>query len=241
MLNLLVRDQPEVGEQLVELGAELRRAQQELSGPELRQLAGQRQQLVGAMVRSARRIAAGQGHRVSQATAYELEQTLHAALADPDVAAEIAAGRLSRAESRTGFDATPPEPTAPPVRRLRVVRDPDGDGERAESPAAARERQRLEQERERLRAESADAERARAEAEETLSAAKDELAEAERERTAAADAVEEVRARLAEAEDAERDAVRAERDAQRARDTAARRRDSTRKAGDLADRLADLD
>jgi hypothetical protein len=240
ILNLLVRDQPEVGEQLVALGEELRRAQQELSGSALRQLATQRAQLVGVLVRSARKIAAEAGHPVSQAVAYELEQTLHAALADPDVAAEVGSGRLTRAATRTGFDASEPERPDKPARRLRAVRD----DERAEDPAVVRERRLREQrdaERVRLQEQLHEAEQARDETEQGLVTAEQELEHAERDRAAAAEAVEELRGRLAEAEDAERDAVRHERDAQRDRDAATRRRDSSvRKAEDLAARLADL-
>ena len=239
ILNLLVRGQPEVGEQLVALGEELRRAQEELSGPALRQLATQRAQLVGALVRSARKIAADAGHPVSQAVQYELEQTLHAALADPDVAAEVGSGRLTRAASRTGFDAAAPEP-AKPVRRLRAVRD----DERAEDPAVVRERRLREQreaERAELQQEHDQAEEARTAAEEALEAAEQELHHAERDRAAAAEVVEDLRERLAQAEDAERDAVRREREAQRDRDAATRRRDSAaRKVEDLAARLADF-
>ena len=240
VLNLLVRDQPEVAEQLVALGEELRRAQDELSGPALRQLATQRQQLVGALVRSARRIAAATGLHVTQAVTYELEQTLHAALADPDVAAEVGSGHLARAASRTGFDLSAP-PSATPVRRLRAVRD----DERAEDPAAVRERRLREQreaERAELTAAVAAAEESRAEAGAALSTAEHELEHAERDRVAAVDEVEELRTRLAAAEDAERAAVRHERDAQRDRDAATRRRDAAvRKAEDLAARLTDLD
>lgn len=240
MLNLLVRDQPEVATQLVELGGELRRAQDQLSGAALRELAAQRQRLVAALVRSARRLAAEAGHPVSAATAFELEQTLHAALADPDVAAEVGSGRLAKPASRTGFEAQAPAPAKPaaPVRRLRAVRD----DEVAEDPAVVRERRKRELERDRLRAELEAAEQARVEQDEALADAEERLAEAERRRAAAEETAEDLRTRLAEAEDAEREAVRAERDAQRVRDGTARRRDAaTRKAADVAARLADLE
>ncbi|HZB48961.1 MAG TPA: hypothetical protein VE547_07695 [Mycobacteriales bacterium] len=239
VLNLLVRDQPEVAGQLVELGAELRRAQEQLSGPALRELASQRQRLVSALVRSARKLAAEAGHPVSAATGFELEQTLHAALADPDVAAEVGSGRLTKAVSRTGFEAEAP-PRAErlaPARRLRAVRD----DERAEDPAVVRERRRQELERERLQGELDEAEQARAEQDEALAAAEAALAAAERQRTAAEEAAEDLRTRLAAAEDAERDALRDEREAQRTRDGIARRRDqAARRAADLAARLGDL-
>ena len=221
------------------LGEELRRAQEQLSGPELRQLATQRAQLVGALVRSARKVAADAGHPVSQAIAYELEQTLHAALADPDVAEEVGAGRLVRAASRTGFDAAPPQP-AKPARRLRAVRD----DERAEDPAVVRERRLREQreaERAELRQELDHAEEVRAAAEEALTTAEHELEDTERVRAAAAGEIEQLRERLAEAEDTEREAVRHEREAQRNRDAATRRRDAAaRKVDDLTARLADF-
>ena len=241
VLHLLVRDQPEVGDQLVELGGELRRAQERLSGAALRELAAQRQRLVSALVRSARKLAAEAGHPVSAATAFELEQTLHAALADPDVAAEVGTGRLAKPATRTGFEAQPPAPESArqaPVRRLRAVRD----DEVAEDPAVVRERRKRELERERLQAEFEAAEQARVEQDEALAEADERLAEAERLRSAAEETAEDLRTRLARAEDTERDAVRQERDAQRTRDGTARRRDAaTRRAADLAARLADLD
>jgi hypothetical protein len=223
----------------VALGEELRRAQEQLSGPELRELATQRAQLVGALVRAARKVAADAGHPVTQAVAYELEQTLHAALADPSVAEEVGAGRLVRAASRTGFDAAPPEP-AKPARRLRAVRD----DERAEDPAVVRERRLREQresERTELQQELDHAAEVRTAAEEALTAAEHELDHAERNRAAAAEGVEELRERLAEAEDVEREAQRHEREAQRDRDAATRRRDAAaRKVDDLTARLADF-
>ena len=246
VLNQLVRDQAEVGEQLGALGAELRRAQDQLSGDALRQLASQRQRLVAALVRSARRIAAREGHPVTAATAFEVEQTLHAALADPDVAEEVGSGRLTRSITRTGFEAeAPPEPrprkadAARPVRRLRAVRD---DEVPEEDPTVARERRRREQERERLREEARVAAEARDDTERAYQQAEERLAGAERARSATADAAEELRRQLAEAEETERAAVREERDAQRTRDAAARRRDAAaRRATDLTARLADLE
>jgi hypothetical protein len=245
VLNMLVRDQPEVGAQLASLGADLRQAQETLSGPALKELAGQRQKLVAALVRSARRIAAREGHQVTQAVSFELEQTLHAALADPAVAEQIGSGRLVRATARTGLEsaspepAPEPEPEPTPVRRLRVVRDP-GDSPR-EDPKVARERRRREEERARLREEWQAAERTRAEADEDVEDLEGRVEDAERDRAAAAEEVEELARRLGEAESAEREASRREREARRERDAAVRKRDSAaRRAADLAGRLEDL-
>ena len=174
------------------------------------------------------------GHPVNQAVAYELEQTLHAALADPNVAEEVGAGRLARAASRTGFDATPPEP-AKPARRLRAVRD----DERAEDPAVVRER-RLREQREAERAElQEELDRRRGGAGGGRRGADRGRARARGGRAGpgrGGRAVEELRERLAEAEDTERDAVRQEREAQRDRDAATRRRDARRPQGRRPDR-----
>lgn len=243
VLNLLVRDQPEVGEQLIELGADLRQAQETLSGPALKELGGQRQKLVSALVRSARRIAAREGHQVTQATSFELEQTLHAALADPAVAEQVAAGRLVKATSRTGLESAlgEPVPEEKPARpRLRVVRDPEP-GTPKEDPKVARERRRREEERARLREEWQAAERTRAEADEDVEDLEGRVEDAERDRATAAEEVEELARRLAEAEDTEREAAKREREARRERDAAVRKRDSAaRRAADLATRLEDL-
>jgi hypothetical protein len=112
VLNLLVRDQPELVDELLELGGELRRAQRELRGPELRELAGQRQRVVAALVRAARQQAALVGSPVSTETGYEVEQTLHAALADPDVAQQVRTGRLVKPIQVTGFEGEPTGPAA---------------------------------------------------------------------------------------------------------------------------------
>jgi hypothetical protein len=115
VLNLLVRDQPGLLDQLLELGAELVRAQRELRGSQLRELAGQRQRVVAELVRAARRRAAEAGHPASAETGYEVEQTLHAALADPAVARQVCSGRLVRPVTVSGFGvepATPPSGTA---------------------------------------------------------------------------------------------------------------------------------
>ncbi len=103
VVNLLVRDQPEAVEELASLGEELRRAQSELRGSALRGLAEQRQRAVAGLVQAARRRAEAEGHAVSAQTAYEIEQTLHAALADADVAQEVRSGRLIKPVIRTGF------------------------------------------------------------------------------------------------------------------------------------------
>ncbi|MEN3358376.1 MAG: hypothetical protein V7637_2358 [Mycobacteriales bacterium] len=135
VLNLLVRDQPELLDQLLALGTELRAAQRELRGPELRELSTQRQRVVAELVRAARRRAAEAGHPVSTDTGYEVEQTLHAALADPDVARQVCTGRLVKPVPVTGFGA---EPTGPAATDGATNASGPGGGTRAASRTEAR-------------------------------------------------------------------------------------------------------
>jgi hypothetical protein len=107
LANRLARERADQLADFLALGAPLREATATLSGPALRDLSRQRNQLVQGLVREARRVVTGQpGPRVSEEVARGLEATLHAALADPTVAAAVATGRLSGALSYTGFGAT---------------------------------------------------------------------------------------------------------------------------------------
>jgi hypothetical protein len=103
LVNLLARERPEVLHQLIELGGELREAQENLRGGDLRALTGQRQQVVSALVDEARELARGAGEKASDETAYEVERTLLAALADPQVGAAVATGTLVRPLEYSGF------------------------------------------------------------------------------------------------------------------------------------------
>ncbi|ROS31101.1 hypothetical protein [Cellulomonas sp. PhB150] len=145
LANLLVRDQPDVAEQIVALGAGLREAERSLDGPALRQLSSQRRQLVRSMVARARTLAQAEGAAVGESAVHELETTLAAALADPETAREVVSGRLTGPREHVGFggtdaseqsastpssrraDTPAPTPTARAGGRLRLV----GDAERA--------------------------------------------------------------------------------------------------------------
>ncbi|HZB19775.1 MAG TPA: hypothetical protein VE463_08030, partial [Blastococcus sp.] len=82
--NLLVREQRAEIEGLVDLGDLLREAQENLAGDELRALDVQRRQLLTALTRQARALTNGQGHPVSTAVATQIEETLRAAMSDPE-------------------------------------------------------------------------------------------------------------------------------------------------------------
>lgn len=112
LVNLLVRRERAPLEQLLDLGEALRDAQQHLSGDALRELSAQRTGVVSALVRRAGQLAREAGARTSSAALGEVQATLEAALAQPEVAAQVRAGRLVRPVEYAGFCAAPDAPAA---------------------------------------------------------------------------------------------------------------------------------
>ncbi|NNH71664.1 hypothetical protein HLB23_17655 [Nocardia uniformis] len=102
-VNLLVRQAHEEVGALLELGDALRDAQRRLSGDRLRTLTTQRQQVVNALTRKAGELAPDHGQPLSETVLREVGQTLHAALADPEVANQVRAGTLTSATTYEGF------------------------------------------------------------------------------------------------------------------------------------------
>jgi hypothetical protein len=149
LVNLLARQQPELIAELLDLGDALREAQYELRGAELRELSERRRAAIAALVAQARRLAPPQ--RRSSLPLGEVEATLGAALAEPEVAERVRAGTLSKAVGYAGFGEVPrprlrlidggaglvaePEPAAPqvPAGRAGRVVGPDEAAERAEA------------------------------------------------------------------------------------------------------------
>ena len=141
VVNLLVRrDADQIG-QVLDLGAALRQAAAGMEGEELRNLTRQRRQLTSAVTTGARSLAAGEGVRITDAVADQVEATLTAAMLDERCAEAVRSGLLVTALSATGVDevdlasavatpealgfaATPVEPKPP---ELHVVPDPDAD------------------------------------------------------------------------------------------------------------------
>jgi chromosome segregation ATPase len=106
LANLLARERADSVRPLLELGAALREATETLSGPQLRDLSRQRNELVGALVREARTLGAAAGQRrLGEDTVRGLEATLHAALADPQAAQQLIEGRLTEGLTHSGFAA----------------------------------------------------------------------------------------------------------------------------------------
>lgn len=100
VVNTLVRREPELLQQLVELGASLAEAQSARQGDELRELTQQRHQLVQAVTEQAVALV---DRAVTPAVLTEVAQTLEAAMADPASAEAVQSGQLVRALSYAGF------------------------------------------------------------------------------------------------------------------------------------------
>ena len=189
VVNRLVRDDPGAAARLAELGAGLQQAGHALDGGRLRELSRQRRELIAALTRQA---LAGLPDAPG-ALQEEVAATLSAAVTDPQVAAELAAGALVRPVERAGFGFGHPAPEAAgPAARVPqgqpAERPADnskkratGDEARQAQPSAGRTaRNRA------SHAEQAHAERARAERER-------QLAERKRQRRAIAAAEQAVR------------------------------------------------
>lgn len=130
LINLLWRDQREVMEQLFELAAELNRAQAEASGPAMRELMAQRRQIEAALLKRAAALAQQAGVKVTDQVVREAQETLTAALAQPEIADEVRTGRLVKPAEYAGFGApaavsaaprTAPAPAQPKPRSAEPV------------------------------------------------------------------------------------------------------------------------
>jgi len=175
VVNQLARSDPGVASELSRLGEELRSAQRSLDGEAIRELSRRRRQLVEDLVRRALEVS-GQ-HSPAAALRDEVTATLSAAVADPDVAGQLAAGTLERAAHHEGFG-----PAGPPVLALvppsaDEPADTRGAGRRRRQTLAGAGQARAERERQRQDEARAEAEQAAADRERRR---RDALAEAER-------------------------------------------------------------
>ncbi len=101
MINQLLRADPGVADQLVELGDELRAAAAALDGTRIRELSQARRRLVDTLIRQTLQQAGEEAP--SAALREDLTATFAAAVADPQVARELAAGTLLRPVHRADF------------------------------------------------------------------------------------------------------------------------------------------
>jgi hypothetical protein len=188
LANLLARSRPTDIAQLSEVGAALRQAQQELSGQQLRELTAVRRRTVRALVTQADELARAAGHPAGAAARQQLEDTLNAALAEPDVAAELRAGRLTAAVSYSGFGASGVaeaavrrQPKPSPRRQPGALEpEPEPGPDPAVLTRARQQAKQAEQEREQAAAEAADTHQQIAEATATVERLRTELADTEK-------------------------------------------------------------
>jgi NTP pyrophosphatase (non-canonical NTP hydrolase) len=184
IVNQLSRADPGAAAELSSLGEELRAAQGSLDGATIRELSGRRRELIDSLARRAFR-ASGQPAPPA-AIRDEVTATLGAALADPRVAQQVAAGTLERAAQPEGFGLA--APAGPPAltlvkgsgggRTARARSARPAPSARPVAPAASPvalsaqpAADRLRAENERRQAELAHAERLAAEASEAADAA----------------------------------------------------------------------
>ena len=114
IINQLVRDDPGVAARLTGLGDDLRAAAAALDGAKIRELSQARRRLIDSLIRQALQQAGEQSPPA--ALREDLTATFGAALADPEVARDLAAGTLLRAVHRADFSAGIPELSlVPPV------------------------------------------------------------------------------------------------------------------------------
>jgi hypothetical protein len=103
-VNMLAAHQPDVLDQLSQLGGRMRAAQSSLDAAEMRELGRERRALLATAVDAACSVAERHGRRISGAVATAVEETLRAATADTGAAAAVQSGRLLQVLSADGVD-----------------------------------------------------------------------------------------------------------------------------------------
>ena len=247
LVNQLVRHRPDDVDALLELGAELRAAQDDLDAPQLAQLTKQRRQLVSALARAAGSLADELGNPVRGPVLDEVAQTLQAALSDVAATAAVRTGRLVRSLEAVGVDVDLEGAVAGEIPAERADAPSSATGAsrsrgagRAGDTGAARESREERSAREAVEARgraadaAEEAERLADEASAQFSELDDRVAGLQRsadDRTADRDDLEQ---RLRRAEDELADAERELRSVTRDRDRAARSATAARRAADDA-------
>lgn len=123
VVNHVAREHPEEIGALADLGDELRSATQDRDRGRIRALDHLRRERTEALVRTVREAGEVGGRTVSSAVLDRLTETLTAAVMDPDAAAVVRAGRLSRALQHVGFGIVDEQGEEAELVALHVVRD----------------------------------------------------------------------------------------------------------------------
>ncbi|MFF7379468.1 hypothetical protein ACIP4Q_35860 [Streptomyces massasporeus] len=230
--NLLVRSSPGEVEPLLRLGEGLRQAHQDLDGAQLRELSRRQHALIRALSLQARQLAKEAGHPIGESVQREVENTLHAVLADPEAARAWAGGRLAKPLSAAvGF------PAAEGARPQRPAPPPAPAPSRPDKKASEQQRRKLA----RAREDAETAERELRELQDEATAAGQEVTEAKQRVNGLQRRVEELTGELEQARGEHQQARFAERAArERARTADRRAREAGRKAATAAARLEQL-
>ncbi|MCC9309578.1 hypothetical protein LN042_21290 [Kitasatospora sp. RB6PN24] len=217
-VNQLARNHTPDLAKLLETGARMRAAQARPDPEALRELLGQRRRLLAELVDAAVRDAAGAGERLGDAAMQAVEQTLAAAMADPDAAGRVAAGRLVAALSvPTALPdlgpllAAVPDPPTPSraggrqrtTTASRTRRQPEHDTAENHRRLVAE----LEQRRDRLRGQAQAAQRASVKGERDLAGAQEQAERAQGRVEEAQAAVERARFAARRADEARQEAA----------------------------------
>ncbi|MDT4988083.1 MAG: hypothetical protein QOI74_2177 [Micromonosporaceae bacterium] len=150
-VNRLARHRPELVDELFALGEQLRTAQRDLRGDDLRELSTRRRAMIDTLYRAAIALARRE-HRKDALPVNEIEATLMAALADPAVAEQVRGGQLVKTVEYTGFGETP----RPQLRLVQggqsptVSTSPPAPGPTAPTPVIGADSQRVDSGRNRI-------------------------------------------------------------------------------------------
>jgi hypothetical protein len=223
-LDLFAHERDEELVELLDVAAELRVAQQELSRERMQGLTAQAHSLVEQVVRDVGRVAQESGSALSDAARQQVEQTLRAAMGDPDASDAVRAGLLSKPLAPGGFgavDLTGAVAGAPrhvPPRRRATTRAEPAVDERDEKA-------------ERALQEAQDKQR---QAESALAEAEAAVTSAEAEHDAADGDVTRLREELREAEQRQMVAARELRNTRHTQEKAAKHADAARRRTEAA-------
>jgi hypothetical protein len=231
LVNTLVREYADEIDQALALGAEMRAAQADMDGAQLRTLDKQRRQLLTGLVTQTRALARDRGHKVTEQNARDIEGTLRAALADETAATAVRSGALLDTFTASGLEPVELDglvalagATAPKRKAKPKTQEPVDElaAKRAKELSLAREAL------DKAQAELKDAEARREDA-------RSEAASADDVQKAAANQVKRLRAELDEAEQAETEAKREATKAAKVLEKVGSTRDSAKRALERAE------
>jgi hypothetical protein len=103
LVNQVVRAAPDQLSRLADVAGALQEAQRELAGDRMRELSGERRQVIADLVATATDLAAASGQPASAAILGEARATFEAAIADPRAGAAVRSGHLTRALTYAGL------------------------------------------------------------------------------------------------------------------------------------------